>query len=416
MITYVRKERPTRNDPCHCGSGRKYKKCCEQADEKAASAERRRAASIRGFTYDEASPEVLALKEQVDLRQRGIRESLARDFGVLINIVAPTELGGRRVWGIGNRIFTDRPPNQTFHEFIVGLLREALGSKWAEEQGALASAEQHYLYRCAGEYAAWTKRISSERRRDTDGLWGAPPSGSVQYLLSLAWDLALLLQATGRPLPDALLKRLRDRHEYQGSRYELAIAALFARVNCEIEFLDDEKLRKRKHGEFIATHRPSGECVVVEAKSRRRPGVINEAGEFDPEDPLRSDRRGLRNLITNAMAKDPGELPFLIFIDVNAPFEEYVPGVEPRWQQGVRKLLGRIPEMTGEESASFEALYLTNFSPHYQGEELARGGQWFCQPPAQGLCTRPSHLVQPINYALDRLERVPDIGTDGKVR
>jgi hypothetical protein len=24
---------PGRNDPCHCGSGKKYKKCCEAADQ-----------------------------------------------------------------------------------------------------------------------------------------------------------------------------------------------------------------------------------------------------------------------------------------------------------------------------------------------------------------------------------------------
>jgi hypothetical protein len=28
-------ERPGRNDPCHCGSGSKYKKCCLEKDEAA---------------------------------------------------------------------------------------------------------------------------------------------------------------------------------------------------------------------------------------------------------------------------------------------------------------------------------------------------------------------------------------------
>lgn len=27
-------KRPGRNDPCHCGSGKKYKKCCLAKDEK----------------------------------------------------------------------------------------------------------------------------------------------------------------------------------------------------------------------------------------------------------------------------------------------------------------------------------------------------------------------------------------------
>ena len=220
-----------------------------------------------------------------------------------------------------------------------------------ERQEALSADEEQHLYRCVREYIAWTERMSDERDRDVDGLYSAPPSGSVQYLLSLAWDVALLWQATGRPPPE----------------------------------------------------------------SRRRAG-INEVGEFNPDDPLRSDRRALRNLIANAMAKDPGGLPFLIFVDVNAPVEEYVPGVEPPWQREARKLFGRIPEMTGEKPASFQALYATNFSPHYQGEDLARGGEWFCQPPAQSSAADASRLVQPINYALDRIELAPDIAVDGEVR
>jgi len=37
-----------RNDPCHCGSGKKYKKCCMNKDKEAAQAEQaaRQAAAI----------------------------------------------------------------------------------------------------------------------------------------------------------------------------------------------------------------------------------------------------------------------------------------------------------------------------------------------------------------------------------
>ena len=31
--------KPGRNDPCHCGSGKKYKKCCLRADEHKVSKE-----------------------------------------------------------------------------------------------------------------------------------------------------------------------------------------------------------------------------------------------------------------------------------------------------------------------------------------------------------------------------------------
>lgn len=36
---------PGRNDPCHCGSGRKYKQCCLEKDEAAARAARAKAAA-----------------------------------------------------------------------------------------------------------------------------------------------------------------------------------------------------------------------------------------------------------------------------------------------------------------------------------------------------------------------------------
>jgi hypothetical protein len=37
--------RPGRNEPCHCGSGRKYKQCCLAKDDAAAAAARARTAA-----------------------------------------------------------------------------------------------------------------------------------------------------------------------------------------------------------------------------------------------------------------------------------------------------------------------------------------------------------------------------------
>ena len=53
--------RPGRNEPCHCGSGRKYKQCCLDKDEKAASAARAKAAAAAAET-PEAGPEATPAK------------------------------------------------------------------------------------------------------------------------------------------------------------------------------------------------------------------------------------------------------------------------------------------------------------------------------------------------------------------
>jgi hypothetical protein len=48
--------RPGRNQPCHCGSGRKYKQCCLDKDHAQASAERAKAAADAAAEPSEASP------------------------------------------------------------------------------------------------------------------------------------------------------------------------------------------------------------------------------------------------------------------------------------------------------------------------------------------------------------------------
>jgi hypothetical protein len=48
--------RPGRNEPCHCGSGRKYKHCCLEKDNAAAAAERVKVATDAPGTQPEAKP------------------------------------------------------------------------------------------------------------------------------------------------------------------------------------------------------------------------------------------------------------------------------------------------------------------------------------------------------------------------
>jgi len=45
VMTVATGPRPGRNEPCHCGSGRKYKQCCLEKDERAASEARAKAAA-----------------------------------------------------------------------------------------------------------------------------------------------------------------------------------------------------------------------------------------------------------------------------------------------------------------------------------------------------------------------------------
>ena len=48
--------RPGRNEPCHCGSGRKYKQCCLEKDESQARRARAKAAAEAPESSPDAAP------------------------------------------------------------------------------------------------------------------------------------------------------------------------------------------------------------------------------------------------------------------------------------------------------------------------------------------------------------------------
>jgi SEC-C motif-containing protein len=411
------KQKVGRNAQCPCGSGLKYKKCCSEKDAtqapSATHAGRRRLRKLS--PAEEASPVVVALRRKVEAQAKATAERLRTEFGVYINYVAPTEFQGQKVWAIGNRVYTDRPPNETFHEFLLQVLRETLGEEWRSAQDQLGGDDQHFVMRCFTEYEAWkADHLATDQSRD--GVWSARPNGWARYLHSLAWDVATLIHATGGRLPESLVRRVRDRTAFQSARYEIAVAAIFARLDCEIRFLDeDEELRSEKRVELIARHRPTGQEIAVEAKSRRRAGVVNEGGDRNEDDPLHGDARGVRRLFVRALEKGVRDLPYMIFIDINAPPEPEAAAFTKGWQRAVGRMMAGFPKPTAESPDAYSALYVTNFSPQYNGTDLALPGEWLSIRPLFVETAPAFDLAGMLDYALDRYDRVPEIGLGGEI-
>jgi hypothetical protein len=55
--------RPGRNEPCHCGSGKKYKHCCLEKDDKKAAAVRAKAAKAEAAAAASAEEAPAAAKD-----------------------------------------------------------------------------------------------------------------------------------------------------------------------------------------------------------------------------------------------------------------------------------------------------------------------------------------------------------------
>jgi hypothetical protein len=167
--------------------------------------------------------------------------------------------------------------------------------------------------------------------------------------------------------------------------------------------------------EFVASHRSTGQAVAVEAKSRHRPGVLNTKGERDEGDPLRGDARAVRRLFVKAIEKAPEGLPFMIFIDINAA-SELARGQEKEWERDIRGWMERFPVPTRERPDVFNAMYVTNFSPHYFGPDIARGGELLSVRPRYARTPTAMDLGDMLDHALTKYGRVPDISENGEVR
>jgi hypothetical protein len=82
-----------RNDPCHCGSGRKYKQCCLDKDEAAAREERAKAGEVAGAT-EAAEPERAAVPRPERPRTHQPWKRSAQNTRGFHKHTAPRKVGG----------------------------------------------------------------------------------------------------------------------------------------------------------------------------------------------------------------------------------------------------------------------------------------------------------------------------------
>ena len=336
-----------RNDPCHCGSGKKFKKCCMNKK------------------IDHVPIEVIKHFQRIKAEQEYLKQA-----GIHINYVKPIMFREKKVFALGNRVYANCPPNTTFNEFLTQILKETIGLDWFREQAKLPQGERHFISVCIEKLGEWIERNQKTAERINKEVWGAKPDGYSKSILSLAFDVCSLIHK--QKLPLSLLERLKSHNQYQGARYEIAIAAIFARLDCDIEFTDENS--KSKHCEFIATHRPTGSSLAVEAKSKHRSGVLHQIGILSPLEKLLSARL-MRRLFNDALEQNPKDVPFAVFIDVNSPITPGIQMGDKPWVKDAKKLVNKKLSSVAPQEYPLNAAFFTNFSYHYQTESEAEQGE-----------------------------------------
>jgi hypothetical protein len=291
----------------------------------------------------------------------------------------PTRLEGTRVDTLSSFVGGDTrfrivwnvlwnvPQEQSFHQFLDALIGATLGKDWFQEQNKLpVAADRHVLVR-------WRSSLLSLVERPPDKPDGAYiRTGVVEAYMHFGYDLYWLQIA--HKLPERLVIRLKTREYFQGARYEVLVAAVFARAGFDIEWLDDEDdAEEEKHCEFIATHKKTGTKLGVETKSRQRSGALHFRGDVSLEKNLKGDIFGLYE---TAIKQLPEDIPSLVFIDANwkmsvsagTPAYSNFPIETYPWIQEVRdELQLRWSNLNGTTAET--GVFVTSFAYYYEDSE-----------------------------------------------
>ena len=344
-----------RNDPCSCGSGKKFKKCCLP---KLEPVKQRIMASKDGKVWTEAPPGLRAKAMRVfEEKQRKERERVAR-FGQIRPQISVVHQGQRMVTVRNQIYYSDKW--KFFPDFLRDYVPQVLGLEWCKAEAAKPEAERHPIITWRAEGAAYMNAQPAQ----PDGSRVALPCGALAAYTCFAYDLYVVDDNGG--LDDEFLQRLKNRELFQGARHELFAEATCYRAGFTVEH-ENEKDGSTRHAEFTVRHAATGQLLSVEAKSRHRAGVLAMPGIPEEKPKLR-----LMPLINDAVAKNPKH-PLVIFVDTNLPFKwaERVLGRQAgnTISRPLQILLGRIKKEHNDVDP-YCMIIFSNHPHHYAVRDL----------------------------------------------
>lgn len=325
-----------RKDPCPCGKKksngepRKYKNCCEPEKQPVPQE------VLDYFRNNPPIPEPF---------EKG---------GFLTGRPFITEtFQGTRIRAVGNVVYR-RSMDETFHLFILRRLAEELTQKWVESEEK--KSNPHILTKWFDETQT---NLSPNNGESVSSIRSVPMSGNMRALLALAYDFYTLQHCAAR-VPQNLLNRLRDENQFQGARYEIAIAGLACRSGFDIRWVSGT----RKHCEFTGIHKITGDKAAFEVKSHHRKGVLGKNGKFDPG----TARTKIIDHIKEALEQTSEDLPMIIFDDLNLPLTSVNTLNEEQSFNEVESDLKKYKFFDTEEYKRCGVLFITNFSWHFHKE------------------------------------------------
>jgi hypothetical protein len=280
------------------------------------------------------------------------QEFLRKEQYGKVRPVIAADVKGYKMVAVGDEVHWSKNW-KTFPDFLFHYIKNLLGGEWGNQEIEKTLEERHQIMQWYDGHC----RFQSRQKKGRDGLYRARLNGVSAAYLFLAYDLYTLRHHDA--LQSELIRRLKIKEQFQGARHELFVTATFIRGGFDIIF-ENERDRSRKHPEFIARHRETGEEIAVEAKSRHRPGILGRSGKSELEP-----KAGIIGLLDNAISK-VNDRPYAIFVDLNLP-----PASGQIFEKPWFKEIIQAIEYKDDEYPSghpYNLLVFTNI-PHHYGEE-----------------------------------------------
>ena len=259
-----------RNDPCPCGSGKKYKKCC----------------------YGEVSPDMESVNLEIQ-RMQAKQALLEKQQGLGRSIIS-TEFHGYRMVATKNRVYHSQKW-RTFHDFLLDYIKLIFGKEWWMEELKKPFEKRHLLL----QWYELAIKYMKENEGKKGEIHSVPMSGALAAYMNLSYNLYLLehnVEIQGR-----LINRLKDNKQFRGALYETYVAAEFIKAGFDLE-IENEEDSSTTHCEFTAVSKTTGRKYSIEAKARQpyKKGV------------------GIGNQLYEALKKQ-AKHERVVFIDANIP-------------------------------------------------------------------------------------------------
>ena len=312
------------NQPCPCGSGKKYKRCCGSLTD----TPRRLPASPKFIRALDA--------HYADERIRQEQQGLGKP-------IIATRLNDQQIVAVGNTVHWSSKA-KTFPDFLGEYIKRVLGSDWGNAELAKPFDERHTLlqwYYNFCRYQATTIKRPGE-------VSSAEMTGVVACYLGTAYSLYLLDHNV--ELQARLVRRLKNPKDFQGAYYELIVANTLIRAGFKLT-LEDETDLSMKHCEFAAVSQRTGKKYWVEAKMR---AVVGLLGKDDNDGTRKANPISQMIPHLNAALRKPAADHRLIFVDLNTDATIGADG-KPIWTQSS---LARLEQFERRELAAGVTAYV----------------------------------------------------------